>query len=215
MGRFNKLGFSFDVEEINNELNNEDLNEEKKAECIKRLSKHDIRKFTSEQALLDAVPEWKLQKGYSYHFMTWGDIDSLSYLLFISKQQVIKECVLSTWAMNHSDIEQIEALLKKGIIKHIDFYVGEIFKNRYSKEYDILKRLNQEYGCNVVLFRNHSKIIAIRGEEYDCVVESSANVNRNPRCENTCITLDTELTTWYFNFFRDIKSFEKVGDDDG
>lgn len=208
--KFEKLNFTFD-DDIEDKLDDfEDDTNSKKAQCKRVLSSHECRKYTSEESLLNAFDDWKLKQGYSYHVITWGDIDSLSYLLFIAKQQVINHAVISTWAMGWKDIEQVEELIKKGIIEHVDFFVGEIFKNRYSKEFDILKRLKREYGCNTVLFRNHSKIMAIKGEEYDCLIESSANVNRNPRCENTVITVNSDLVDWYMEFFKGIKSLEEV-----
>ena len=203
MGTFKKQMF-LQSPEIANELDSE---AEMSARCKKILTSYQTRKYTSEQALLDAI-DWHLEKGYSYHVVTWGDIDSLSYLLFVAKQQKIHHVVISTWAMNNKDIEDIGALLKKGVIEKCDFYVGEIFKTRYSKEHQMLRQLAQKYGCKIVLFRNHAKVMAIKGEHYDCVIESSANINRNPRCEQTVITVDTELTDWYIQFYSEIRSFE-------
>lgn len=61
--------------------------------------------------------------------------------------------------------------------------------------------------------RNHSKVMVLFGEKFDAVIESSANVNTNPRIENTVITVDSELALWYKNFFDGIKSFERNFDD--
>ena len=63
------------------------------------------------------------------------------------------------------------------------------------------------------MFRNHSKVIVALGERFDAVIESSANVNTNPRCEQAAITVDTELAIWYKNFFDGVKSFERNFDD--
>ena len=51
------------------------------------------------------------------------------------------------------------------------------------------------------------------GEKFSAVVESSANVNTNPRIENAVITVDSELADWYKNFFDGIVSFERNFDD--
>jgi len=205
--KFTKTKF-FAEPEVKDQLDDPDVDSLRAVEK-KTLSTYECRKYTTEQALLDAFDEWHLQEGYAYHVVTFGDIDALSYLLFVAKQQKIKYCLISTWAMGNKDIEEIEKLLEKGIIEHIDFFVGEIFKARYSKEHQMLKDLHTKYGSKVVLFRNHSKIMCIKGYRYDCLIESSANVNRNPRCENTVITVDTGLTDWYIDFFEKIRSFEK------
>lgn len=61
--------------------------------------------------------------------------------------------------------------------------------------------------------RNHSKVMVLFGEKFDAVVESSANVNTNPRIESSVITVDSELARWYKNFFDGLISFERNFDD--
>jgi hypothetical protein len=45
------------------------------------------------------------------------------------------------------------------------------------------------------------------------VIESSANVNTNPRSEQTVITVDSELANWYKEIFDGVKSFERNFDE--
>ena len=78
-----------------------------------------------------------------------------------------------------------------------------------ARNQDLCKTL----GGRVAICRNHSKIMVALGERFDCVVESSANVNCNPRIENTVITVDSELARWYKNFFDGLISFERNFDD--
>lgn len=48
------------------------------------------------------------------------------------------------------------------------------------------------------------------GERFDFVIESSANVNTNPRSECTVITIDTELARFYKEeIFDNIQSFNR------
>ena len=47
------------------------------------------------------------------------------------------------------------------------------------------------------------------GERFDFVIESSANINTNPRCEQTTITIDTGLSYFYKNFFDEVNSFNE------
>lgn len=43
----------------------------------------------------------------------------------------------------------------------------------------------------------------------DCLIESSANVNTNPRSENTVLTVDRELVNHYVQLFAEIVPFNK------
>lgn len=57
------------------------------------------------------------------------------------------------------------------------------------------------------MFRNHSKVAVLLGPRFDCVVTSSANINTNPRTENTVITCDRDVALWYKDYFDGIHPF--------
>ena len=73
--------------------------------------------------------------------------------------------------------------------------------------------LEKKYGGRLCIFRNHSKIMVLLGDRFDAVIESSANVNTNPRTEQTVITTDTELAHWYKEIFDGIISFDRSFDE--
>lgn len=58
-----------------------------------------------------------------------------------------------------------------------------------------------------------TRVMVLLGERFDCVVESSANVNTNPRIEQAIVTVDSELAHWYKEFYDGIKSFERNFDE--
>ncbi len=171
-----------------------------------------MSRVLSELALEKELP-WHFAQGVSYHCLSWGDVDSLTYFRVIVKQQHIKYALISTWCMASEDIDEIRSWIEKGYIDRVDFYVGEIFKASYLKQYNELINLCRELGGRVVMFRNHSKIMAIFGDKFDAVIESSANVNTNPRTEQACITIDSELAQWYKEIFDGVYSFERNFDD--
>jgi hypothetical protein len=67
----------------------------------------------------------------------------------------------------------------------------------------------ERFGSRVCIFRNHAKVMAGFGNAFDFVIESSANVNTNPRTEQTCITIDTGLARFYKEFYDEINNFTK------
>lgn len=187
----------------------EKVSEQKNSVKVKEtINQHKIRRVLSELALEKELP-WHFQKGVTYHCISWGDVDSLTYFRVIVKQQKIKFALLSTWVMASEDIAEIKSWIEKGYIKRVDFYIGEIFKNSYRKQYDELIALCKELGGRVCMFRNHSKVMVLLGEKFDAVIEGSANVNHNPRTEQCAITIDSDLALWYKNFFDETISFER------
>jgi hypothetical protein len=175
--------------------------------CIKRNTKSIYRRAFSETQLLDIMP-LEMKDGESYHCITGGDVDSLSFLKIILRQQNLDYLLFSTWCMASEDIHQFEDWLETGKIKKIDAYVGEIFPGNYKQEYNLLVPLIEKYGGRVAVFRNHSKIYAGYGDKFYFGIETSANINTNPRTENGCITIDKGLFVFYKEYFDGINSFE-------
>lgn len=166
------------------------------------------RRAFSEIKLLELVAkEFPFADGQSFNFITGGDIDSLSFLKIILLQQNLEYCLLSTWCMASEDIYQIEEWLDNGKIKKIDAYVGEIFPNTYKKEYELFKPIIQKHGGRIAVFKNHSKIFAGYGDRFYFSIQSSANINTNPRCENACIQIGKDSFEFYKEFYDGIKSF--------
>jgi len=177
-------------------------------ECITRQTRNIYRKAFSETQLLDVLPK-EFKDGESYHCITAGDVDSLSYLKVVLRQQSLDYCLFSTWCMAADDIMQFEEWLESGKIKRLDAYVGEIFPNTYKMEWKKLNEVFEKYQCGrIAVFKNHSKIYAGVGEKFSFGIETSANINTNPRCENGCITIDSGIFEFYKSYFDGIKSFQ-------
>ena len=185
---------------------------DKSVQVKQTVNRHVTRRVLSELALEKELP-WHFDKGVSYHCISFGDVDALTYLRVIVKQQKIKYALISTWCCASEDIAEVRSWIERGYIGRCDFYVGEIFKASYYKQYRELTDLCKDLGGRVAICRNHSKIILALGEQFDAVIESSANVNTNPRIEQAVITVDDELARWYKSFFDGIISFERNFDE--
>lgn len=64
---------------------------------------------------------------------------------------------------------------------------------------------------HVRIARNHAKIILACNEDDSAyyTLESSANVNTNPRIEQSCLTRNRDLFEFYRDFYAGIKSVSK------
>jgi hypothetical protein len=183
-----------------------------KAEKYELSTKYVYRRAFSETRLLDAfaAPGFHFEEGVSYHLLTGGDIDALSYLKAVIRQQRLEHCLISTWCMAADDVLQFREWIEQDHINRLDIYVGEIFTGSYKTEYSMLKRLYGDYPGlgRICVFRNHSKIMAGIGAKFAFGIQTSANINTNPRTEQACITIDRGLYDFYKNYFDGINSFE-------
>ena len=178
-------------------------------ECIELSTNYLYRRAFSETQLLDVLPK-EFKDGYSYNCITAGDVDSLSYLKVVLRQQNLDYCLFSTWCMAAEDILQFRQWVEAGRIKKLDAYVGEIFPNSYKIEYKMLKDMYSDLNCGrIAVFKNHSKIYAGYGDKFHFGIQTSANINTNPRTENGCITIDKGIFDFYKQYFDGIVSFDK------
>lgn len=207
MAKFNFPGF--DKSDDSNSESTSKNTHRRSTECLIRLDKNIYRKAFSETQLLDVLG-FDFKEGESYHCITAGDVDSLSYLKCVLRQQDLDYCLFSTWCMAADDIMQFEEWLEEGKIKKMDAYVGEIFPGTYKMEWKKLKEVFQKYQCGrIAVFKNHAKIYAGYGDKFAFGIETSANINTNPRAENGCITIGKEIYEFYKDYFDKIISFEK------
>ena len=166
------------------------------------------RKAASEAALEQAMP-WHFQEGDCYHCFSFGDVDSFTFFKMVLRQQPIQYAAISTWCMAGEDVTDLRRWHAKGLVGRVDFFVGEIFKGSYPDVYSAVMEFIDECHGRLVTFRNHSKVMAIEGDRFDCLIESSANVNTNPRSENTVLTVDRDLVAEYIKLFSEIVPFNQ------
>lgn len=184
-------------------------NEEKSIKISHRLGLRNVqRKIASEKALEDSL-NWHFNEGDSYHCFSFGDVDSFSFFKHILKQQKIEYAALSSWCMAGEDVLDLMKWHEQGYIKRVDFFLGEIFQGSYPEVYDLVVDFVKKCNGRLVIFRNHSKVMIIKGEKFDCLIESSANINTNPRSENTVITVDKDLVNEYIELFSKITPFNR------
>lgn len=182
-------------------------------ECTELSQRYEYRRAFSEVKMLEAMRYVKLQQGVTYNFITAGDVDSLTYLKVVLNQHDLDFCLLSTWCMAAEDILQVQQWYEVGRIKRLDMYLGEIFPGSYKVEWAMVKKFYTEHpeAGRAAIFKNHSKIYAgcNVGEDFYFGIQTSANINTNPRTEQGSITVDKGIFDFYREYFDGIKSFEK------
>lgn len=169
------------------------------------------RRAFSEMKLLDLFGQFDFRPGQCYNFLTAGDIDGLSYLKAIIRQQRLAHCIVSTWCMFSGDALQLLSWVEGGEIEKLDLYVGEIFKASYSAVWSQIHdfyKTHPDVG-RLAIFRNHSKIIAGTGERFTFGLQTSANIDTNMRTEQACLSIDEGIYQFYKDYFDKIKSFER------
>lgn len=168
------------------------------------------RRAFSHMELLESVgKDFTFQNGWCYNFITRGDVDMLSYLTLILREQDIEHLILSSWRAERKDMEMILHWKEKGRIGKIEIYLGRLYAHSHDDRYNIRqwRELCAPFpDVTIKVFRNHTKIAAGKGAKFNFVVQSSANMNTNVNAENACIIIDDEAFEFYRQFFSEVKT---------
>lgn len=182
-------------------------------ECTELSQRYEYRRAFSEVKMLEAMRYVQLQNGVTYNFITAGDVDSLTYLKVVLNQHDLDFVLLSTGCMAAEDILQAQQWYEEGRIRQLDMYLGEIFPGSYKIEWAMVKKFYAKHpeAGRVAIFKNHSKIYAGCNvvDNFYFGIQTSANINTNPRTEQGSITVDKGIFDFYKEYFDGIKSFEK------
>lgn len=180
------------------------------ARAHRRHARHQVRRAKAAAQLAEILPA-RFPPGESWHVVSHGDIDALSYLEHAIQATFFDFVLLSTWCMATEDLQQIRGWLDAGRIDHLTLCAGEIFPSQYGDEYQVALKLEEDYAARVVIARNHSKVIlcANFAEDYYLAMESSANINTNPRIEQTAIHADRGLFEFYRDFYDGLRSIDR------
>lgn len=181
-----------------------------KARAIARkIERVTLRRAKCEAVLHDILPP-VLEMGMSYHVISHGDVDALSYLIHIMRTTSLDSLLISTWCMAMPDVEWLRSQAEAWKIGKIDFILGEIFPASYPDEYEACAQMQADEFGTMKIARNHAKIMAGCHAESGIyfAIESSSNINTNPRIEQTAIHMSRELHDFYRDFYDGIKSID-------
>jgi len=178
---------------------------------FKTKERQEFRRFTSEKRL-EEVLDWDFEPGAAYHILSAGDIDSMSILRFVLRQQPLEYLLFSTWRMSLLDVQEFARLVKIGRIRRLDSYLSDRFNTLEDEAFAELLNLHKTHGGRVALTWNHSKTFVGFGPRFSFVAEGSANINTNRRIETTCVTINHDLALFYKDFFDSVEAADRKDD---
>lgn len=129
-----------------------------RARATKSANRHHMRRANAEKTLSEILPA-VIEPGDSWHVMSRGDIDSLSYLRHILVGvSHLDHVLMSTWCIAKNDLNEIAGWLESGKIDRFELYAGEIFPGSYGDEYEQFMNMCEAYeGCRLVVAKTTAK----------------------------------------------------------
>lgn len=142
-----------------------------------------------------------------YKMVSCGNFSSISVVVHVARQTKIRNLYASSFRIGRKQLQAIDALHKNGRIGKCYFAVGTLMKNdsetgkkyHYYDDFEtICKKNNWEYAT----INNHSKILLFDTDDGKYVLETSSNLNENPKIEQLSFEKDDELYEFYRSIFE-------------
>lgn len=142
-----------------------------------------------------------------------GGFSSLAIIKYIAVNEKIEDLYVSTFRIGKAHFFELINLRNTNRIGRAHFITSQT-QERTDKlakykdsEYDYYKFMVnkcQEFGWDLKSFDNHSKLILMKTANNYYVVETSSNLNENPKMEQFSFENDKELYDWYLALFQEL-----------
>lgn len=100
------------------------------------------------------------------------------------------DVLISTWSAGFYDIDRAEAFRDNGLMKSVRFIMDSSDKRGQAKTGDIASLFGEDA---IRTTRTHAKFVTITNEAWNVVIQTSMNLNKNPRNEQFSM-IDCEVT---------------------
>jgi hypothetical protein len=170
-----------------------DCNKIKAQHCYNgRSRKRDIRECfagDARRAIGDLYP------GCEIFGFNKGQFSLMDVIVAILDQTGPASVDISTWTAANADIRHAFKFIESGRITEARWVIDRSFPTRQPEYF---KALAQRFGAESIrLTRTHAKFCLIRNAEWNIVLRSSMNLNKNPRFENFEISDDPAFADYF------------------
>lgn len=162
------------------------------------------------QLLNGALPEEDVFKIISLN----GGLASITFIKYVADRFDIQELTASTLRIGEKQFRYLIALKNAGKLDKARFFVSTMQKELDTRNVNARKQYNyynyyarscEKAEWKNIIVNNHSKIILMRTEKHYFVLETSSNLNENPKIEQYSFSDDKELYEFYYGFFDELE----------
>lgn len=134
-----------------------------------------------------------LVQNTTYHFATAGRWSQFELMHFILSQTGPAKIYFSTWKINEFVASNLFHLVNSGIITEMYAILEKRIPVTSPKAKDLV-----EANCvKIHICDNHSKVIVIENEDWNVVINGSANMTINPRIESGIVSTIKEVANFH------------------
>lgn len=169
--------------------------------------KQKVKRYSIMRSVHELEQEMpRLPEDEVYKIVSDGRFSSISFIKYIADRAKIHEMYVSSFRIGRKELQLIDALHSTGWIGMCHFAVGTLMANdsttvkRYHY-YDDFKVVCGKNGWEYITVNNHSKILLFDTDTGKYVIETSSNLNENPKIEQFSFEKDEGLYKFYQQAF--------------
>ncbi len=169
----------------------------------------DIRKPTTKREIRDArrtKTAAEVMDGFdeetSIHALTKGQFSLYDVLTAITEIIGPASLDISTWTASKTDVGVVCDWLGEGRILSSRWLVDLTFQRRTPEVATQIRRLFGDDAIRVA--QNHAKLAVLTNDRWSVIVQTSMNLNFNPRFESFTAANDPELSKFYRDIFDEV-----------
>lgn len=147
-----------------------------------------------------------------------GGFSSLSIIAYIAELETIEEMYVSTFRIGKKHFQTLCRLKTSGRIGTCNFLTSQsqekidetmTYKGKKYNYYQYICDACDDFGWKIKSFDNHSKLLLLKTPVNTYVIETSSNLNENPKMEQFSWENDRELFDWYKKLFIELLSYQE------
>lgn len=177
-------------------------------EIIKKPKKRYKFSVAKEKAQVSKICNTLPDDNTCYKIVSVGNFSCLGFIEFIASQTKIRELTVSTLRVGKKHLKALDMLYRKEKLERANFIIGSVMKNdsKVGKSYgyyDDMQKVCEKNNWLFMVKNNHSKILLFDTESGKFVLETSSNLNENPKMEQFSFYKDEEMYNFYKGFLID------------
>lgn len=178
------------------------------AEILKMKQKRYRFNVIHEKIRIENLIGWPLPDDTVVKLISDGGFSSISFIRYVAEHTHINHLYASTLRVGRKHLECLDVMHRQGMLGGCTLIVGSIMKqdSEYVKKYkyyDDLTEVCEKNGWEVIVEQNHSKVILFDTEDGYFVLETSSNLNENPKREQFSFEKSEELFNFYLQIFQE------------
>ena len=205
---FDDLGLNLDFEFLSAETEADISSLVLKNESKKRK----FFKIENEMAQLGAIIKRLPNKDEVFKMLSFrGGFSSVGIITYICEFEKINRLYVSTFRIGLKQFEILNSLYNSDKIESAVFLTSSM-QRKNGIDYDYYMPIFngcKQNGWDMIEVKNHSKLILAETDKNFYVVETSSNLNENPKIEQFSFENDERLFKWCEDFFRAVIKLKK------